>query len=92
MLSRLIFKPLMLVATIAFVSAVQAEEHEHICRYHDAHQLRAASLLADGDAAGPHYAPDRHVDILHIKIDVTPNFKDRTVSGKIGRASCRERV
>ena len=71
----------MLVATIAFVSAVQAEEHEHICRYHDAPQLRAASLLADGDAAGPHYAPDRHVDILHIKIDVTPNFKDRTVSG-----------
>ncbi|MFC1508500.1 hypothetical protein ACFL60_02310 [Candidatus Omnitrophota bacterium] len=28
-----------------------------------------------------HYAPDRKVDILHIKIDVTPDFKARTVAG-----------
>jgi aminopeptidase N len=27
------------------------------------------------------YAPDRKVDILHIKIDVTPDFKSRTVAG-----------
>ena len=27
------------------------------------------------------YAPDRKVDILHITIDVTPDFKARTVAG-----------
>ena len=81
MLSRRILT-LTLLATIAFISTAQSEENEHICRFHDAQQIRAlqAGLLADGDATGPHYAPDRHVDILHIKIDVTPDFKDRTVS------------
>jgi hypothetical protein len=27
------------------------------------------------------YAPDRKADILHITIDVTPDFKSRTVAG-----------
>ena len=27
------------------------------------------------------YAPDRKVDILHITIDVTPNFKERSIVG-----------
>ncbi len=27
------------------------------------------------------YAPSREVDILHLKLDVTPNFKARTISG-----------
>ncbi|MHC4205066.1 MAG: M1 family aminopeptidase [Planctomycetota bacterium] len=31
--------------------------------------------------AEPQYAPDREADILHITIDVTPNFKNRTVAG-----------
>ena len=31
--------------------------------------------------AEPQYAPDREADILHIIIDVTPNFKNRTVAG-----------
>ncbi len=34
---------------------------------------------AEGD--GNKYAPDRKVDILHIKIDVTPDFEKRTVAG-----------
>jgi len=29
----------------------------------------------------PQYAPDREADILHITIDVTPDFKTRTISG-----------
>jgi aminopeptidase N len=29
----------------------------------------------------PQYAPDRKADILHITIDVTPDFKTRTVAG-----------
>jgi len=32
-------------------------------------------------AADPQYAPDREVDILHIVIDVTPDFKACTVAG-----------
>jgi len=31
--------------------------------------------------AEPQYAPDREADILHITIDVTPDFKTRTVAG-----------
>jgi len=31
--------------------------------------------------AEPQYAPDREADILHITIDVTPNFKNRTIAG-----------
>ena len=31
--------------------------------------------------AEPQYAPDREADILHITIDVTPDFKTRTISG-----------
>jgi len=37
--------------------------------------------LADSDP--PHYAPDRKVDITHVRIDVTPNFKERTVAGVV---------
>jgi aminopeptidase N len=33
------------------------------------------------DAAERQYAPDRKVDILHIIIDVTPDFKARTIAG-----------
>ncbi len=32
-------------------------------------------------AAERQYAPDRKVDVLHIKLDVTPDFKNRTVAG-----------
>ena len=28
------------------------------------------------------YAPDRKVDILHLALDVTPDFKQRTIAGK----------
>src|SRR5688572_28431042 len=28
------------------------------------------------------YAPDRPIDILHLALDVTPNFKRQTVAGK----------
>jgi aminopeptidase N len=31
--------------------------------------------------AEPQYAPDREADVLHITIDVTPDFKTRTVAG-----------
>ena len=37
--------------------------------------------MATTAAAERQYAPDRKVDILHITIDVTPDFKMRTIAG-----------
>ena len=37
--------------------------------------------VAGAAIAEPQYAPDREADILHITIDVTPNFKNRTIAG-----------
>ena len=36
------------------------------------------SALKPGE---PRYAPDREADILHVTIDVTPDFKQRTIAG-----------
>jgi len=36
---------------------------------------------ATAAAAERQYAPDRKVDILHITIDVTPDFASRTIAG-----------
>ena len=44
---------------------------------------KAALWAAAGDSSNHRkYAPDREIDILHLIIDVTPDFKDRTVAGK----------
>jgi aminopeptidase N len=45
---------------------------------------QATSLFADpqpGD--GGNYAPDRRVDIVHLSLDVTPDFQKRTIKGKV---------
>jgi aminopeptidase N len=45
--------------------------------------LKSASLLAAIDSPDYRkYAPDRDVDVLHLALDVTPDFKARTVAGK----------
>ena len=53
-------------------------ELEDICRYCGRNHAAAAS--ANGIARK--YAPDRVVDVLHIMIDVTPDFGERTITGK----------
>jgi aminopeptidase N len=40
-----------------------------------------ASLQDTAKTAERRYAPDRYADILHVTIDVTPDFKQRTVAG-----------
>lgn len=52
-------------------------EEELICRDH--HHFRAIGSDLEGD--GRRYAPRRLVDVTHIRIEVTPDFKQRTVSG-----------
>ena len=45
--------------------------------------IKSATFLAPLDSSEHRkYAPDREVDILHLALDVTPDFKQRTVSGK----------
>jgi aminopeptidase N len=61
------------LATVSI--SVSAEEQATICRYCEHAQQAAPS--SDGTN---HYAPDRVVDVLHIKLDVTPNFVDESVS------------
>lgn len=53
-------------------------ELENICRYCGRdHAAEAAAAVGDGTRK---YAPDRLVDVEHIKIDVTPDFKRRTIA------------
>ena len=40
-----------------------------------------AAAAEDASAIERKYAPDRKVDILHIIIDVTPDFENRTIAG-----------
>src|SRR5262249_4238398 len=45
--------------------------------------LKSGAFFAAPDAADRlKYAPDREVDILHVAIDVTPDFTNRTVAGR----------
>lgn len=58
---------------IAVVLVASLGLAEHVCRYCQ------ASATANVAKHGPHYAPDRVVDVRHIKIDVTPNFAAKTI-------------
>lgn len=48
---------------------------------HDHNSALGATLQNETKTVERRYAPDRKVDILHITIDVTPDFKARTVAG-----------
>jgi len=62
---------------LAFASNLSALENEMICR-------ESQAFLAPGDSSEARkYAPSREIDILHLALDVTPDFKDRSVSGKV---------
>jgi aminopeptidase N len=44
--------------------------------------IKSATFLAPLDSPEHRkYAPDREIDILHLALDVTPDFKQRTVAG-----------
>ena len=58
-----------------------AEEQDFICRYCEQHHHKLADFGFELEGSGRRYAPDRLVDIIHIKLDVTPDFERRTVAG-----------
>src|SRR5512146_2040854 len=43
--------------------------------------LMRAPTEKNGSYVEQKYAPDRRVDILHVAIDITPDFKARTIKG-----------
>ncbi|MDP6206684.1 MAG: hypothetical protein QGG01_00150, partial [Roseibacillus sp.] len=45
-------------------------------------RLHARQLAAEDKGKAPQnsYAPDRFVDVLHLKLDVTPDFKERSLT------------
>ena len=71
------FKNLVRVGVLAclFVSIARGEESA---------LLRRGALMAPAEASGQFkYAPSREIDILHMILDVTPDFEKRTVAGKV---------
>ena len=64
--------------------ALRAAEEEVLCRCHHGltahdHALHEAAAAARGEPAPRQYAPDRQVDMLHIRIDCTPDFARHSV-------------
>src|SRR5213594_401308 len=69
------FFALACIAVLALSARVGAVESELVCRQ--------AEAFAPGDSSEARkYAPSREIDILHLALDVTPDFKQRSVSGK----------
>ena len=70
--------------TLGWLSgSAAAFEHAHVCRYCRGAHGDAATIdyHAIPEVSDRKYAPDRQVDLLHIKLDVTPDFAAHTVAG-----------
>ncbi len=66
---------------LAIFSSRLVAEEQHICRYCSA-ALHLREIDDEDDAPDSRkYAPARYIDLLHLKLDVTPDFKRRTVAG-----------
>lgn len=75
------------VATLQLVSPslLRGEESQ---QFHCAHcaimaRLQAQQLAEDGKGKAPKnkYAPDRFVDVQHLKLDIVPDFVERSLQG-----------
>src|SRR2546423_7057193 len=73
------FLHLSLAAAFAFVATTARADFDSAAT----ECLKSASFLAPIDSPeNRKYAPDREVHLLHLALDVTPDFKQRTVTGK----------
>jgi aminopeptidase N len=70
---------------LSSVPTAATAEEQAICRFHRhgvlGQDVAQAGFGLDLPGEGRRYAPDRVADILHIRLDVTPDFSKRTVSG-----------
>src|SRR6056297_162432 len=71
--------PVVLFASMLFGLA-NGQAEQFVCRYCAVGRAHAMPLGIELEGRYQ-YAPDRQVDVLHIKLDVTPDFKKRTVTG-----------
>ena len=71
------FRIVALVALLCLLTLIPSRANEMIC----AGAFRGSAAPIDS-AEFRKYAPERNVDILHIVIDVTPNFKERSIAAK----------
>ena len=63
-------------------SAFTNANEEQVCRYCSGERCHyRAEPYADEELDDRKYAPARYVDILNLKLDVTPDFKKRTIAG-----------
>src|SRR6266478_9220430 len=75
---KLFFHLLLAAAVTFFATAARADSDSTATEC-----LKSASFLAPIDSPDNRkYAPDREVHLLHLALDVTPDFKQRTVAGK----------
>jgi len=68
----------LLILFLALAPSARAESEE--AKLECFHAGRA--LVPENALSGRHYPRDRDIQVLHIAIDVTPDFKDRSVEGK----------
>ena len=63
----------------ATASAIDWENETQLCRY----VIQRDGTETNKAFRARHYAPDRQIDINHLKIDITPDFEASTVAGKV---------
>src|SRR5512137_1036218 len=44
-------------------------------------ECNKAAMFAAGSETARHYAPDYDLEVLHLRLEVTPDFKGRSVAG-----------
>lgn len=67
-----------MIAFPSLSSSLGNERREWTCRYCEAASRAAGSADTTNQRK---YARDRKIDVLHLKLDVTPDFEKRTVAG-----------
>src|SRR5262245_8663758 len=68
-----------LVLTLTILAALKARGESEALQCGKGHAWLAAAAADSADFLK--YAPSRQIQILHLTLDVTPNFKARTVTG-----------
>ncbi|MBI4660356.1 MAG: HEAT repeat domain-containing protein [Verrucomicrobia bacterium] len=77
MTAKIIFRLSVAAACLLSASSLLAFEFSEL------HCLKSRSFWAPIDSSEHRkYAPSREIDVLHLTLDVTPDFRQRTVSGK----------
>jgi aminopeptidase N len=73
---------LLLAALASIPVGIGAEAYDFRCRWCAmAEQARAALAAGDEAETSPNYSPSREVDILHLALDITPDFLKRSIQG-----------